>query len=64
MKIELFHGDGRSAVVAGGTVIEYERRSHRSQSEGDFRLIKTELLTYGEPGAQAVVDYLTVSRNR
>lgn len=64
MKIELFHGDDRSAVVAGDAVIEYQRKTHRYESERAYGLIVTEQATYGERAAQAVIDHLAASRNR
>lgn len=62
MNLSLFHGQNLSAIVVDDTVIDYTRKIHRYESESDYKLIVTELNTYGIKAAQQVVDYLVTAR--
>lgn len=62
MNLALFHGETTSAIVADDTIINYERKIHRYESESDYKTIVTELNTYGIKAAQDVIDYLVGTR--
>ncbi len=52
ISLELYHGDDDSAIFlkdADGIIGRkyYTRRTHKHDSEGDYKNLKTELLTYG-----------------
>jgi hypothetical protein len=63
MNITLWHGQDGSELVVNDTVIEYSRKIHRYQSEGDYKTLVTEYNTYGEDAAQKVLDYFRTARS-
>lgn len=62
MNISLWHGKNISALIVDDVVIEYTRRIHRYESEGDYKTLITELNTYGISSANLWLDYLVTAR--
>lgn len=63
MNIALYHGKTRSALIIDEDIIEYTNKIHKFLSEGDYSMLKTELMTYGHSAANEVKDYLLATRN-